>query len=88
MSETTVTVNGRPVVIPDYTFLYSPAPHVVVRFSRPVGVTSSKQLAELGATVEFWCPPYGACVTMSGDAAELLAASDMIAGYVPYDQVA
>jgi hypothetical protein len=88
MSETTVTVNGRPVVIPDYTYLYSPEPHVVVRFSRPVGITSAKKLAELGATVEFWCPPYGACVCMSGDAAERLASSEMIAGYVPYDQVA
>ena len=81
-------VNGRPVVIPDHTYLRGPGPRVVVRFPGPIGSTWAKRLAKLGATVEFWCPPYGACVTMSGDAAEKLATSEIIAGYVPYDEKA
>jgi serine protease AprX len=88
VSETTVYVNGRPVVIPDHTYLRGPGPRVVVRFPGPIGTTWANRLTKLGATVEFWCPPYGACVTMSGAAAEKLAASEIIAGYVPYDEKA
>ena len=79
-------MNGRPVVIPDHTYLWGPGPRVVVRFPGPIGSTWSARLKKLGATVEFWCPPYGACVTMSGDAAEKLATCDIVAGYVPYDE--
>ncbi|MGV8849620.1 MAG: S8 family serine peptidase [Propionibacteriaceae bacterium] len=87
MSESTVYVNGRPVVIPDHTYLRGPGPRVVVRFVGPVGSSWARRLAAMGATVEFWCPPYGACVTLTGDADEHLAASEIIAGYVPYDEV-
>jgi hypothetical protein len=73
VSETTVYVNGRPVVIPDHTCLRGPGPRVVVRFPGPIGSTWASRLAKLGATVEFWCPPYGACVTMTGDADEIIA---------------
>jgi len=86
VSETTVYVNGRPVVIPDHTYLRGPGPRVVVRFPGPIGSTWANRLTKLGATVEFWCPPYGACVTMSGDAAEKLATSEIVTGYVPYDE--
>ena len=79
-------VNGRPVVIPDHTYLRGPGPRVVVRFPGPIGTTWANRLAKLGATVEFWCPPYGACVTMSGDAAEKLATSEIVTGYVPYEE--
>ena len=88
VSETTVNVRGRPVVIPDHTYLRGPGPRVVVRFPGPIGSTWANRLTKLGATVEFWCPPYGACVTMTGDAAEKLATSEIIAGYVPYDEKA
>lgn len=84
MSTSTVTVNGRTVVIPDHTYLWSPDPHVVVRLTRPCVSTSVGQLVALGATVELWCPPYGVCVSISADAPELLAASELVAGYVPY----
>ena len=79
-------MNGRPVVIPDHTYLRGPGPRVVVRFSGPIGSTWAARLRRLGATVEFWCPPCGACVTMTGDAAEELATCDIVAGYVPYDE--
>lgn len=79
-------VNGRSVVIPDHTYLRGPGPRVVVRFPGPIGSTWAKRLEALGATVEFWCPPYGACVTMSGEADEKLATSEIVAGYVPYDE--
>ncbi len=79
-------VNGRPVVVPDHMYLRGPGPRVVVRFPGPVGSTWAMRLKRLGATVEFWCPPYGACVTMTGDAAEKLATCDIVAGYVPYDE--
>ena len=87
MSENTVYVNGRPVVIPDHTYLRGPGPRVVVRFVGPVGSSWARRLAAMGATVEFWCPPYGACVTLADDGDENLAASAIIAGYVPYDEV-
>lgn len=87
MSENTVYVNGRPVVIPAHTYLRGPGPRVVVRFVGPVGSSWARRLAAMGASVEFWCPPYGACVTLAGDGAENLAASEIIAGYVPYDEV-
>ncbi len=86
VSETKVYVNGRPVVIPEHTYLRGPGPRVVVRFPSPIGSAWANRLAKLGASVEFWCPPYGACVTLTGDAAEKLATSEMIAGYVPYDE--
>ena len=79
-------VNGRPVVIPDHMYLRGPGPRVVVRFPGPVDSTWAAQLADMGATVEFWCPPYGACVTLADDADEKLAASPIVAGYVPYDE--
>lgn len=88
MSENTVYVNGRPVLIPDHTYLRGPGPRVAVRFVGPVGSSWARRLATMGADVEFWCPPHGACVTLSGDGAENLASSEIIAGYVPYDQVA
>ncbi len=84
MSTSTVTVNGRTVVIPDHTYLWSPDPHVVVRLTRPCVSTLAAQLADLGAAVDLWCPPYGVCVSISADAPDLLAASDLVAGYVPY----
>ena len=87
VSETTVYVSGRPVVIPDHTYLRGPGPRVVVRFPGPIGSAWAKRLEALGASVEFWCPPYGACVTLSGDAAEKLATSEIVAGYVPYDEL-
>ncbi|HEY5515003.1 MAG TPA: S8 family serine peptidase, partial [Pengzhenrongella sp.] len=87
VSETTVYVNGGPVVIPDHTYLRGPGPRVVVRFPGPIGSAWAKRLEALGASVEFWCPPYGACVTMTGDAAEKLATSEIVAGYVPYDEL-
>ena len=86
VSETTVYVNGRPVVIPDHTYLWGAGPRVVVRFPGPIGSTWAARLMRLGATVEFWCPPYGACVTLTGDAAEKLASCEIVAGYVPYDE--
>jgi len=86
VNETRVHVNGRPVVIPDHTYLRGPGPRVVVRFPGPIGSTWAARLKTMGATVEFWCPPYGACVTLTGDAAEQLAASPIVAGYVPYDE--
>jgi hypothetical protein len=86
MSENTVYVNGRPVVIPDHTYLRGPGPRVVVRFVGPVGSSWARRLAAMGASVEFWCPPYGACVTLDGDGAENLASSEIISGYVPYDE--
>jgi len=86
MSTSTVTVNGRPVVIPDHTYLWSPDPLVVVRLSRPSVSTSAAQLEALDATVEFWCPPYGACVRLAAaDTPDLLAESDLVVGYVPYE---
>jgi serine protease AprX len=81
-----VHVNGRPVVVPDHLYLRGPGPRVVVRFPGPIESTGAARLAALGATVEFWCPPYGACVTLTGDADEKLAASDLIVGYIPYDE--
>ena len=79
-------VNGRPVVVPDHMYLRGPGPRVVVRFPGTVRATWATRLKRLGATAEFWCPPYGACVTMAGDAAEKLATCDIVAGYVPYDE--
>ncbi len=80
-------VNGRPVEVPDGAARTGDGPRVVVRFVGPIGTRWSARLLKLGADVAFWCPPYGACLTLnSPEAAARLAASDMVAGFVPYDE--
>lgn len=79
-------VNGRPVEVPDGAALTGDGPRVVVRFVGPIGTGWAARLTKLGATVAFWCPPYGACLTLAAGAAEKLAASGMVAGFVPYDE--
>jgi hypothetical protein len=60
---------------------------VVVRLTGPVTARDRALVEQAGARVEFWCPPYGACVTLlRPDAAARLSALPHVAGFVPYAQ--
>lgn len=82
-----VWVNGRHVSVPTNAARVGTGPRVVVRLTGPVTTHDRTTIERAGARVEFWCPPYGACVTLlRPDAAALLAALPRVAGFVPYAQ--
>jgi hypothetical protein len=81
-----VWVNGRRLVVPDGSALVGSGPRVVVRLACSPTETVKARLAALGS-IEFWCPPSGACLTLKGKRAAIaLAGEAAVSGFVPYDQ--
>lgn len=84
VDEIAVWVNGRPLPVPEGAAQRGDGPRVVVRLRRH-GAPSAGELAAAGAQVEFWCPPLGACVTLTEPAAAArLGGLPGVAGFVPY----
>jgi serine protease AprX len=81
---TTVYANGQAVEVPAGTFARGAGPRVLVRFAGPVKAAWTRQLEATGAQVEFWCPPFGACVTTP--ATVDLSLLPFLRGAVPYEE--
>jgi serine protease AprX len=80
-------VNGRAVRVPRGRTRTDSGPRVVVRFRGPVAASWPARIARSGAHIEFWCPPFGACVTLEDDAAAArLASLPFVAGFTPYEE--
>jgi hypothetical protein len=80
-----VWVNGRAVVVPEGAAQIGDGPRVIARFSGPVLSRWVSTLRRAGATVAFWCPPYGACLTLDRpDRAPAVASLPFVAGFVPF----
>ena len=86
LRDETITVHGEPVPIPEGVFEIDDAPHVLVRFVGPLAQEWKDALAAKGVEVRFWCPRFGACVSLPQgmDADALHAAFPFVAGAQPY----
>ena len=82
-----VWVNGRSVPVPDGAASAHAEPRVVARLTGPVTAQWRRRLERAGTRVEFWCPPYGVCLSVLDAAAPArLAELPFVAGFVPYGQ--
>ena len=82
-----VWVNGRELTVPDGAALVADGPRVVARFTGPIASGWQRRVEAAGGHIEFWCPPYGACITLADPAAaDRLAALPFIAGFVAYEE--
>lgn len=83
----TVWVNGRPVPVPPGASLGGDGPRVIIRCSGPIQPTWQAEVTAAGGSVAFWCPPFGACVTLTEprlQASAAIKALPFVAGFVPY----
>jgi len=85
-----VWVNGRELTVPDGAAQVADGPRVVARFTGPIASGWQKRVEAAGGHIEFWCPPYGACITLTdasdASAADRLAALPFVAGFVAYEE--
>lgn len=64
LEETTISVHGLPVALPEGEIVFDGAPHVLVRFAGPVAPEWTAALEAAGVRVLFWCPRFGACLAL------------------------
>ena len=82
-----VWVNGRELIVPDGAAQKADGPRVVARFTGPIVSGWSRRVEAAGGRIEFWCPPFGACITLAdASAADRLAALPFVAGFVAYEE--
>src|SRR6478672_9590262 len=82
-----VWVNGRELTVPDGAAQTADGPRIVARFTGPIASGWTRRIEAAGGRIEFWCPPYGACITLGdASAAERLAALPFVAGFVAYEE--
>lgn len=60
----TVQLFGRPVAVPEGRFPEELSPRYVIRFAGPVAPSWKTALADQGVAVHFWCPRFGACISL------------------------
>ena len=79
--------NSVAVSVPTGTFEEHTEPRSLVRFSGPIQEAWKTQLTERGIRVEFWAPPFGACVTLPpGMAPQELRQFTFVEGEIAYTQ--
>lgn len=82
-----VWANGRAVRVPENAARAGDGPRVLVRLRGPITPADRAEIERAGGHIEFWCPPFGACVTLAGrGSARRLAELAQVAGFVPYTQ--
>lgn len=88
LQDETVSVLGRPVLVPEGSFTGEPSPRYVIRFAGPLAPAWREGLAQGGVQVHFWCPRFGACVSLPDglSAADLGRRFWFVAGAVPLRQ--
>ena len=59
-----IYVNGYSVSVPLNTFEYKDHPRTLVRFAGPIIRPWLNKVINLGITIHFICPPYGACIEL------------------------
>lgn len=88
LDDPVISVNGRPVTIPEGEYALGEEPHTLVRFIGPVAAEWRAALQAGGVEALFWAPRFGACLRLPPgmDGAALRAAFPFIAGAQPYRQ--
>src|SRR4051794_3499714 len=82
-----VWCHATPVSIESGVFEDHQEPRSLVRFTGPIREEWKEALAERAIRIEFWAPPFGACVTLpSGLKPGDLAGFPFLAGAVAYTQ--
>src|SRR5437868_2978758 len=82
-----VWCHSTPVTIEDGTFEEHGEPRTLVRFAGPIREEWKAFLAARAIRIEFWAPPFGACVTLpQGMTPGQLHDFPFIAGAVGYTQ--
>src|ERR1043165_643259 len=59
-----VWVHGLPIEVPEAHFERHVEPRTLVRFAGPIRSDWKRALTDRSVPIEFWCPPFGACVTL------------------------
>jgi len=88
IGDDTVWVHGVAVAIPAGIYQQHGEPRTLIRFAGPIREEWKRALSEQSVKVEFWCPPFGACVTLPDAVppAELGARFPFIVGAAAYLQ--
>src|SRR5436190_5106118 len=82
-----VWCHGTPIRVEGGRFEEHDNPRSLVRFSGPIREEWKTVLAARGVRVEFWAPPFGACVTLPADLRPgALSEFPFLAGGIAYDQ--
>ena len=80
-----VWCNAAPVPVPSGVFEDHQKPRSLIRFIGPIREEWKDALAASGFRIEFWAPPFGACVTLpAGLRPAALARFPFVAGAVEY----
>jgi serine protease AprX len=87
MASDVIWCHSTPVVVADGTFEEHVEPRTLVRFAGPIREEWKAALASRGIRIEFWAPPFGACLTLpAGMAPAALRGFPFLAGAVAYTQ--
>jgi len=86
-NDTTVSVNGSPVPVPEGVWPKAYTPRYIVRFAGPIAAPWITALQNDGFTLHFWCPRFGACLShaLVESPYTLLGHYPFCVGAIPYE---